>query len=309
MNESRHDRWDPLQKARDAITEHPDIHTWDMMILETDGNRIVSPIIGHESASVQDLFRLLRRTAEGKPTRGGWMALHLPVAGGDLWVHHTPASSMVAHRLPGKAPVPVQPGNPLLRELPAASRCKCVQSMLDGVIVMDSADANRQVRMALQAVPGYEPALKLQARLHQLEGRQEDALAILENLARGRRDAEAWYMLADTLDGLGRPEDALAAYNAAVEINPGYVEVWGDRGMLLKRMGREQEAFASYEAVLRLDPGNPTTRLNLAIAHFNAGRLAQVGQHLAAMDPERTNPNMDATARSLASELQRAGRG
>ncbi len=63
----------------------------------------------------------------------------------------------------------------------------------------------------------------------------------------------------------GRLDDAVAEYNEAIRLNPGYAEVHFNLGnALLKIPGRSVEAIAQYEQALVLEPG-------LVEAHFNLG--------------------------------------
>lgn len=67
------------------------------------------------------------------------------------------------------------------------------------------------------------------------------------------------------LHGQNRPEEALAALGAALELKPDAARVHADRGMALNALGRFSESVAAFEEALRLEPAylelRPTARL------------------------------------------------
>ena len=54
-----------------------------------------------------------------------------------------------------------------------------------------------------------------------------------------------------------RYEDAIAAYNLALQIQPDLADTWNNRGVVLTRMQRYPEAIASYEQATTLRPTYP----------------------------------------------------
>lgn len=59
-----------------------------------------------------------------------------------------------------------------------------------------------------------------------------------------------------------RLDEALADFNAVIELDPNYSEYYFDRGNLLRRMGRHEEALADYEQAMRLSPPYPEVYYN-----------------------------------------------
>ncbi|MER7502935.1 tetratricopeptide repeat protein [Nonomuraea pusilla] len=72
---------------------------------------------------------------------------------------------------------------------------------------------------------------------------------------------------------MGRPEQALADYDAAIALDPGYPDYYLDRGNLLLKLGRADEALADYESVMRLSPPFPEAYYNRAEVRYAAGDL------------------------------------
>jgi tetratricopeptide (TPR) repeat protein len=54
-----------------------------------------------------------------------------------------------------------------------------------------------------------------------------------------------------------RYEDAIAAYDRALEIQPDLADTWNNRGVVLTRMQRYPEAIASYEQATTIRPNYP----------------------------------------------------
>ena len=63
----------------------------------------------------------------------------------------------------------------------------------------------------------------------------------------------------------GKPYEAAAAYQAALEANPGLIEARQNLGALLYKNGRYTQAEREFRLILGQDPENVTARENLAI--------------------------------------------
>ena len=57
-------------------------------------------------------------------------------------------------------------------------------------------------------------------------------------------------------------EEALAAYDECLRIDPKYVDAWNNKGIALKDLRRYEEALAAYDECLRIDPGHLLARSN-----------------------------------------------
>ncbi len=87
------------------------------------------------------------------------------------------------------------------------------------------------------------------------------------------RDFGALHLIADIQGALGQAEAALANYDRAIAIQPGYAQAYNNRGAVLGRMGQHEAALASYEQALALQPHYPE-------AAYNRGNvLAEMGRH------------------------------
>jgi tetratricopeptide (TPR) repeat protein len=94
---------------------------------------------------------------------------------------------------------------------------------------------------------------------------------------------------ASVLMGLGRIEEALAAYDAVIAVDPHYPDYYLDRGNALHRLGRDDEALADYETAIRLGPPFPEAEYNrseiLQEQGDTAGALAAL-DYVLVLDPD-----------------------
>lgn len=93
----------------------------------------------------------------------------------------------------------------------------------------------------------------------------EEALAAYEQAIRlDPTDADCYYMKGHLLYNLKRYRKALAAYEQAIRFEPNYVHAYNGKGNALSDLKRYEEALAAYEQAIRLDP-------NFAYAYENKG--------------------------------------
>lgn len=73
----------------------------------------------------------------------------------------------------------------------------------------------------------------------------------------------------------GRPEEAAAYYQRAMQINPASVEAYNDLGAAYLSMNRNEEAVEIFSRVVRLRPESPEMQVNLGAALLVSGRAAE----------------------------------
>jgi Flp pilus assembly protein TadD len=69
----------------------------------------------------------------------------------------------------------------------------------------------------------------------------------------------------------GRYEDALAAYDRALALDPEDADVWNNRGVALHELGRTGQARAAYDRAIALDPGATEAAENRALLDADSG--------------------------------------
>ena len=117
-----------------------------------------------------------------------------------------------------------------------------------------------------------------QVRIALLKAKQGDvaqAREILEQL-RGESADEAvplFMVEAEVLDEAGRPDEAMAVYNAALGSHPGDVNLLYARGLFAIKVGRVDEGITDLRAIIAADPGHADA-LN-ALGYTLADRTTQ----------------------------------
>ena len=89
--------------------------------------------------------------------------------------------------------------------------------------------------------------------------------------------AEAFYQRGNTLMRLGRPAAALASYDCALRFRRDYANAFYNRGLALQRLQRQDEAIASFDRALEIRPDDAESYNNRGIA------LGELKQHAAAV--------------------------
>lgn len=109
-----------------------------------------------------------------------------------------------------------------------------------------------------------------QGRLKLQGGEWEEASALFRQAAgEDRTDHRAWTLLGYSLSRLGRPREALAAYDEALRLNPAYAEALEYRGIAHAALGNLELARRDLARLLQL--GSPLAE-DLAKAIAASGR-------------------------------------
>jgi tetratricopeptide (TPR) repeat protein len=69
-----------------------------------------------------------------------------------------------------------------------------------------------------------------------------------------RRKELGWYNRGEKFRKSQRYEEAIAAYDKAIKIKPGYSEAWYAKAALLYKLQRYEEALIAYEKVIQIQP-------------------------------------------------------
>ncbi len=121
-------------------------------------------------------------------------------------------------------------------------------------------------RELLAAAPQFADGWFNLGYLMQVAGQFADAVACYERaiVSGVGRPEEAWRNKALILtEQLARPRDAEEALRAALRCNDRYVPAWVDLGRIAEETGRRDEAAAAYDKALSVDPSHA-----LALAHL-----------------------------------------
>ena len=121
------------------------------------------------------------------------------------------------------------------------------------------------ISRALRSEPRVEYVLSLGQALQQLN-RHDDALKAFDKAVQLQPDdGRARRCLGDALANVGRNEEALSGYQQALKLNPSDWDAADKRANLLRRLGRMEEALAGFDACDKLRPDQlPTLNGRLA---------------------------------------------
>jgi putative PEP-CTERM system TPR-repeat lipoprotein len=135
-------------------------------------------------------------------------------------------------------------------------------------------DARAQYQRALEADPSHPEALQALAALESREGRRDEALALAQRMQQVEAVAGAGHLLQGRLlMADGRLEEATSALSRAVELGAG-AEGTIAVAQVLQRLNRPAEAIELLETRLNQFPDETSVRFHLAQALFSAGESA-----------------------------------
>lgn len=103
-----------------------------------------------------------------------------------------------------------------------------------------------------------------------------------------------------------RYQEAIAAFDAAIQLKPNVAVAWISRGVALERLGNHAEALASHEQAIKLEPNN-------FLAWYNKGiQLQELGRYPEAIVAHehslKLHPNDIDTLYNLGVELEKVDR-
>ncbi|MEM1169634.1 MAG: tetratricopeptide repeat protein [Cyanobacteria bacterium P01_H01_bin.35] len=88
-------------------------------------------------------------------------------------------------------------------------------------------------------------------------------------------DDAAWYNKGIALKNLGRYEQAISAYDKALEFKPDDDVAWYNKGNALSDLGRYEQAISAYDKALEFKPDDDAAWYNKGNALKNLGRYEQ----------------------------------
>ena len=104
-------------------------------------------------------------------------------------------------------------------------------------------EAHELYRWVLEAAPDYPRALHYAGVLAHQQGRNEEALALVErSLALGPDQADWYSNRGIVLQSADRLDAAIDSYRRAIAIDPSHANAHGNLGVLLRATGRPVEA-------------------------------------------------------------------
>ena len=89
------------------------------------------------------------------------------------------------------------------------------------------------------------------------------------------KDADTWNNKGNSLNSLGRDEEALTCLDKAIELDPKHASPWSNKGNSLHSLGRYEKALTCYEKAIELDPKCATAWNNKGSSLHNLSRYEE----------------------------------
>jgi protein O-mannosyl-transferase len=89
----------------------------------------------------------------------------------------------------------------------------------------------------------------------------------------------AHYNLGIALNDRGNTDEAIAHYQQAIELRPGYAEAHYNLGRLLAQKGQLNDAITHYEKALEINPADAEAQNNLGVTLFGSGHVDEAIAH------------------------------
>jgi len=151
--------------------------------------------------------------------------------------------------------------------------------------------AKASLLQALQADANYAEALGLLAQLYGDGGDFARALDFAQkSAAADPKSALAQFRLGSQFEGLQRYDEAVAAYRAAIRLDPNFAPAHRQAGLVLLAHGSPVDATAQLQEAQRLSPKDQTITNALQQAYLLLGNTQAAGKYAAQDQPINTAP-------------------
>ncbi|KAA0682255.1 glycosyltransferase family 41 protein [Roseomonas genomospecies 6] len=131
------------------------------------------------------------------------------------------------------------------------------------------------IRKALSIREAPEYHLNLGASLLSM-GRMEEAMAaFMAALRLSPVKADIHFQMGNLFHAQRRPNESVAAYRKAIALRPGFVEALNNLGSLLMEVGETEAALAAFAEAIQAAPANAESHCNLGYALDTLGRLGE----------------------------------
>ncbi|MCA9290882.1 MAG: tetratricopeptide repeat protein, partial [Phycisphaerales bacterium] len=141
------------------------------------------------------------------------------------------------------------------------------------------ADAEGAYRAVLDADPRHHEALRLLGLLCARDGRPNEAMALVQRAIEATdQPGLAWHARGQLDIDAGRLDDAATAFAQATVTLPTFVRAWVDLALVRERQGRLDEAADAWAEAARREPNEPDHHL------MRGTVLAHLGRHVDAIE-------------------------
>ena len=144
-------------------------------------------------------------------------------------------------------------------------------------------EAQRSLAAAQSLNPDSLRVLLVAGMLDETAGRYEEALGNYRRMQeREPRNTDALRRIAAVYNAMEMPDKAIASYQQAIALEPGYYLPYSELGALYYYRGKYQEAAEQFRNTIARAPGNFQAYINLGAALSDQGRDAEAEEALLA---------------------------
>lgn len=123
------------------------------------------------------------------------------------------------------------------------------------------------------------------AALEKVEALQAELETLQAEGAKRADDPEYFFRLGNVYAELSRREDAIAAYEAALDLKPEYVEVLVNLGATLNDRGEPERALPLLQKAVELRPEDAKGHVNLGNTYYGQGQFPEaIAEFLKALE-------------------------
>jgi predicted TPR repeat methyltransferase len=117
-------------------------------------------------------------------------------------------------------------------------------------------------------------------RLKQLEDDHRGAISIYKVMLDQRADiGQVWNNMGVAYREIGRPDDAISSFQAAVRFAPQMAEAWNNLGVAQDEINQTENALNSYKKAIEIEPGYASPHLNLGLALQKSEQFKEAEEH------------------------------
>ncbi|MDD1752264.1 MAG: tetratricopeptide repeat protein [Methanotrichaceae archaeon] len=114
--------------------------------------------------------------------------------------------------------------------------------------------------------------------LVKLDKYNEAIKAFDEALDLNPNSATAWSGKGSALEKLGKDDEAIMAFDKALDLDPNFATAWSGKGFALQNLSKDDEAKAAFDKALSLDPKSATAWFGKSFALQKLGKDAEAVQ-------------------------------
>jgi len=85
-------------------------------------------------------------------------------------------------------------------------------------------------------------------------------------------DANSWYKQGNDMMVQEKNEDAILAYDKAIELDPTHTSAWNNKGIAMFRLKKYEDAISCYDKTIELNPNHANAWYNKAKALRGLGQ-------------------------------------